>query len=182
MVSTMTIDEADPPTDRLYNAIAALSGWDEAINRATMFGPQENARRLGQVLSTILLAAGEDNAPVAVVGELDDDGTGDLSVVYDELLVAVEATTIWSDRGSFTATLHGFNNVSALRVSSAHNYFEGVSTRRGARHYGLWFTAEIDGRQFVFRSARLRQHPLVADDAILSAYEHIRDRGIVNRP
>ncbi len=79
-------DDELKTSDRLYYAIAALRGWDEAADEARGCGGMY-AVRFGRIVSSILVAADEDREPVAVSGALDEKGTGNVAIIYDRFAV-----------------------------------------------------------------------------------------------
>lgn len=63
-------------SEALYFGIKSLRGWYEIIQGAEhSMGPLLR-RNVGTVLSSVLLAGGEEVYPVAVTGSLDETGTG----------------------------------------------------------------------------------------------------------
>ena len=107
-------------SDRLYYAIAALRGWDEAADEARGYGGNYGVR-FGRIVSSILLAADDDREPVAITGALDDQGNGNLAVVYDRFVVVVDVVELTAQGGEVTVTVHEFDAIEDVRVSTTHN-------------------------------------------------------------
>lgn len=166
-------DDEFKPSDRLYYAIAALRGWDEASEHARSYGGNY-AWKFGRLVSTILVAADEDREPLAVSGVLDQQGNGNLAVIYDQFVVLADVAELSEQKGESTVTVHSFHAIDDLRVSTTHNYFDGVT--KNERHDGIELQIEIAGRRFVFPSMKRAQSPLLQGDAVLRAYTTIRDR------
>lgn len=159
-------------SDRLFYAIAALKGWDEAAEEARSYGGNY-AWRYGQLMSSILVAADEDREPIAVAGALDESGTGNLAVVYDRFVVVVDVVELSAQKGDVKVTVHGHDEIDVLRVRTNHNYFDGV--KQSPRHSGIEFETEVASKRFVFPSTRFGRSPLVQGEAAWSAYRLIRD-------
>jgi hypothetical protein len=165
-------DDDLKPSDRLYYAIAALRGWDETADRAR--GHAGNYKlKFGQLVSSILLAADEDREPLAVTGVLDEQGTGDLAVVYDQFVVLADVVELSEQKGTITVTVHGFEAIDDVQVSTAHNYFDGTAQK--SRHDGIELQIGIAGRRFVLPPMKWGRSPLLQNDAVLQAYTAIRD-------
>jgi hypothetical protein len=159
-------------SDRLFFGIQALKGWDSALYEATGFGSQY-AWRIGQMLSAILLAGGEDSEPIALAGTLDDDGTGSIVVVYSERVVVVDVSTLSANGGDVTVTVHPLADVRVVSVRTKHNYFDGVE--RSPRHQGIAFTASIGGREVEIESNSWSNSDLQKPDAVFAAFKLLRD-------
>lgn len=166
--------EAQPkPSDQLYHAIAALRGWDEVADEARSFG-RAHAWRLGQLVSSVLVSAGDDRAPLAVTGALDEHGTGNLAVIYDNFIVVGDVVELSKQTHNFAVSVHSFHAIDDIRVSTTHNYFDG--TEQHARHEGIELRIGVAGQQFTFPPSRWGHSPLLRDDAVRDAYAAIRDR------
>lgn len=159
-------------SDRLFYAIAALKGWDEASAEARSYGGNY-AWRYGQLMSSVLVAADEDREPIAVGGALDETGTGNLAVVYDRFVVVVDVVGLSAQKGDVKVTVHGHDEIDTLQVRTNHNYFDGVN--QSPRHSGIEFEIEVAGQRFVFPSTRFGRSPLVQGEAAWSAFRLIRD-------
>lgn len=159
-------------SDRLYYAIAALRGWDEASSEARGYGGSY-AVRFGRIVSSILLAADDDREPVTISGALDENGTGNLAVVYDRFVVVVDVVELTAQGGETTVTVHGLDAIEDVQVSTTHNYFDG--TEKHPRQYGMELQIGLAGRRFTFPPSKWGQSPLLQSDAVLKAYTTIRD-------
>ncbi|MEO2134871.1 hypothetical protein [Microbacterium sp.] len=164
-------------SDRLYYAIAALRGWDEAADDARGYGGNYGVR-FGRIVSSILLAADDDREPVAITGALDDQGNGNLAVVYDRFVVVVDVVELTAQGGEVTVTVHEFDAIEDVRVSTTHNYFEG--TDKQAREHGMELQIGLAGQRFTFPPTKWGQSPLLHSDAVLKAYTTIRDHRIAH--
>lgn len=166
-------DDDFKPSDRLFYAIAALRGWDEASEHARSYGGNY-AWKLGRLVSTILVAADEDREPLAVTGVLDQQGNGNLAVIYDQFLVLADVAELSEQKGESTVTVHSFHAIDDVQISTTHNYFDGTTQK--VRHDGIELQIEIAGRRFVFPPMKSAQSPLLRGDAVLQAYTTIRDQ------
>ncbi|MFP7834665.1 hypothetical protein [Marisediminicola sp. LYQ134] len=165
-------DDNLKPSDRLYYAIAALPGWDEVSEQARNLG-ESYAWRFGRILSSVLVAAGEDREPLAVTGVLNRQEAGNLAIIYDQFIVLVDVVTLSEQNGGTTVTVHGFGAIDELQISTTHNYFDGTSQQM--RHQGIELKIQIAGHEFVFPPTRWARGPLLQGDAALQAYTTIRD-------
>lgn len=164
-------DDQLKPSDRLYFAIAALRGWDDVEARARSWGGAD-ARRFGQLLSSILLAVGDDAEPLAVAGELNDEWSGNLAVIYDGLIVVADVTEMKDPRGSVVLAVYGFDAISEVQVTARHNYFDGVDSH--PRHKGMHLKFTLAGRAVSYPPQGWGRSPLITDDAAMAAYAAIR--------
>ncbi|MFG6445598.1 hypothetical protein ACFXQA_10040 [Microbacterium sp. P07] len=169
----MTDDELSHPV-RLYYAIKALPGWYQALDAAQDFPPNDLGRAVGAVVSSVLLSAGEEAEPVAVTGQLDDDRSGRLVIVYPGFLVTVEATTLGTD-GSRVTRVRYFDEISELAVETRHSYFDGVDTYPRTRDFA--FTFLLDGEQLRLAASNYSHiaAPEVKTEAIYAAFVLLRD-------
>lgn len=165
-------DDEFKASDRLYYAIAALRGWDEASSEARGYGGSY-AVRFGRIVSSILLAADDDREPLAVSGALDENGNGSIAVVYDRFVVVVDVVELTAQGGETTVAVHGFDAIEDVHVSTAHNYFEG--TEKHPRQHGMELQIGLAGQRFTFPPSKWGQSPLLQSDAVLKAYTTIRD-------
>ncbi|QRY40825.1 hypothetical protein JVX92_00585 [Microbacterium hominis] len=162
-------------SEALYFGIKSLRGWYEIIQGAEhSMGPLLR-RNVGTVLSSVLLAGGEEVYPVAVTGSLDESGTGTLLVVYPNLLVTVDAARLDSDAASHVTKLWPANSASDIVIETKHSYYYG--TEEHPRDKGFVFSVVLGGQRIqVGGSAYPHQSPLVEDSAIYEAFKAIRDR------
>lgn len=149
-------DDEFKPSDRLYYAIAALRGWDEASSEARGYGGSY-AVRFGRIVSSILLAADDDREPLAVSGALDENGNGSIAVVYERFVVVVDVVELTAQGGETTVAVHGFDAIEDVHVSTAHNYFEG--TEKHPRQYGMELQIGLAGRRFTFPTEQVGAEP-----------------------
>lgn len=168
-------DDDQKASDRLYYGVEALKGWDGRLQEAR--DPwRQNQPEVGAILSTILLAAGEDSEPLAVSGELDEAGKGELTVVYDGFFVSVIVADVTAPPGSAWASVYGFDQVTSLDLVGRHNYFSGVEGRD--RHVGTRVRVVVGGHALTLAATPWSRNPLSNDAAIFDAYERIRDARI----
>lgn len=165
-------DDELKASDRLYYAIAALRGWDEASDEARGYGGSY-AVRFGRIVSSILIAADEDREPVAVTGALDAKGSGNLAVVYDAFIVVVDVVDLTAQGGDVTVTIHGLDAIEDVQVSTTHNFFEG--TEQEGREHGIELQVGLAGQRFTFPPTKWGKSPLLHSGAVLKAYTTIRD-------
>ena len=161
------------PSDQLYYAIAALRGWDEASQQARSYGGT-HASRFGRLVSSILVAADDGRDPLAVTGALDERGTGNIAVIYDQFVVVVDVVELQEQNGEVSVILHNFDAIEAVQISTTHNFFDG--TTRHMRHEGIELQIGIAGQRFIFPPMKWAQSPLLQSDAVLLAYTTIRDK------
>ncbi|MFP1602748.1 hypothetical protein ACLD0U_08685 [Microbacterium sp. 2216-1] len=131
-------------SDRLYYAIAALRGWDEAADEARGYGGSY-AVRFGRIVSSILIAADDDREPVAITGALDDQRIGNLAVVYDRFVVVVDIVELTAHSGELTVTVHGLDAIEDVRVSTTHNYFEGTDSKPASTGWSCRSDSPVNG-------------------------------------
>jgi hypothetical protein len=160
-------------SDRLYYAIIALPGWDEVSARARSFGGNY-ALQFGRLVSSILVAAGDDREPIAVTGALDQQGTGNIAIIYDTFVVVANVVQLSDEKGEITVTVHDFDAIDLVQVSTTHNYFDGTTKQK--RHDGIELQIRIAGRRFVLPPMKWAQSPLLQGDAVLRAYTTIRNQ------
>lgn len=165
-------DDEFGPSDLVYYGIAALKGWDEVLDDARSF-PDGGAVRVGRLVSSVLLAGDEDREPVAISGALDDEGNGNIAVVYDTFIVVVDAENVKTERASFTVNVHDLGEVERLGVATNHNYFNGTKAR--PRERGIQVSIEVGGHTFLFPPRGYGQSPLLQDAAAHEAYRLVRD-------
>ncbi len=133
---------------------------------------REYVQTIGSLFSSLLLAGGEDNEPVAVSGRLDDNGTGELVVVYGDVITVATITELKAQSGEFVVTVHSFDDVKRLRVSTRHSYYVGTSEQ--PRHSGIEVSLVLDEREIAISAGGYARDPLVSNDAVLSAFERLR--------
>ncbi|AUG29858.1 hypothetical protein CXR34_10660 [Microbacterium hominis] len=167
-----------PNTDAsstLYFAIKSLRGWYEVLQGAENSMMPGFRRNVGTVVSSVLLASGEEVSPVAVTGSLDDSFSGTLLVVYPNFLVMVDALRLESDSASHVTKLCPVASASAIVIETKHSYYDG--TEEHPRHKGFVFSVVLGGQRIqIGGSAYPRQSPLVEDSAIYEAFKVVRDR------
>jgi hypothetical protein len=168
-------DDDLKPSDQLYYAIAALRGWDEASDHARRYGGNY-ALQFGRLVSSILVAAGEDRVPLAVTGVLDQQGNGNLAVIYDQFVVSADVVELSENSGEITVTVHGFDAIDDVQVSTTHNFFDGTTNRR--RHEGIELQIRLAGRRLVFPPMKSARNPLLQGDAVFEAYAALRDKRV----
>lgn len=168
----MAVDDMKP-SDRLYYGIASIRGWDEALREAHHYGGNYNTR-VGRVLSSLLLAGGENSEPVAVGGTLNDDGDGHLIVIYPDLAVFGRAQKLSANGGEMTVTVHSLDEIDKLQVSTEHNYYDGTTDY--ARHSGITVGLTLDGAQLKLTGTSYSQSPLSTDAAVFAALELLRSQ------
>lgn len=170
-------DDELKPCDLLHAAIKSLKGWYYLLeNSEDEYDRARRGRPPGQIISSVLLAGGENSTPIAVSGELDDAQSGRLTILYADRVVIVDAETLWSDAASYTTRVRFFDDISDLRVTTRHSYYDGTDTH--ARTRGFEFSFAVDGERVQLGAtkwAALRS-PLVEDQAIYAAYVAICDR------
>lgn len=158
-------------SDRVYWGIASLRGWDEALGTAHGWrGPR--AQGVGRLISGILVAGGEDRTPIAMTGQLDDKGTGNLAVLYPDVIVIATAVTILSNEASSDISVHPLSTVKSLGVTAHHNYYDG--TGRYTRHTQLEVSITVDGTLLTFAGSGYTGNEFTDDDAVKAALETLR--------
>ncbi|WP_022880537.1 hypothetical protein [Microbacterium sp. B19] len=135
------------------------------------------ARSIGALISSILLAGGEANVPLAVTGKADaNDGSGDLLVIYPDIIVTVTASDLHANTASITTRLIPAAAATDLQVETKHSYYDGTS--QFSRTRGFAFTFAVGRETFRLEASRFgyRPGPLVGEDAMYAAFRSIRDR------
>jgi hypothetical protein len=169
----------DEPTssDHLHAAIKSLRGWYYLLENAEdEYDRARRGRPAGQVISSILLAGGEDTTPIAVSGELDDAQSGHLTIVYADRIVIVDAETLWGDAASYTTRVRFFDDISDLRVETRHSHYDGTDTHPRTRGFEVSFAVDGERVQLGATKWAALRSPLVEDQAIYAAYVAICDR------
>ncbi|WP_431795653.1 hypothetical protein [Microbacterium enclense] len=158
-------------SDQLYWGIASLKGWDEALGTAHGWrGPR--AQSVGRLISGILVAGGEDRAPIAMTGQLDDNGTGTLAVLYPDVIVIATAATILASNASSDISVRPLSAVTSLGVKAFHNYYDG--TDRYTRHTQLEVSVTIDGDPVTFTGSGYIGNEFTDDNAVKAALDTLR--------
>lgn len=165
-------DNEPKPSDHVYWGINSLKGWDEALGTAHSWGGNR-ARNVGRLISGILVAGGEDRMPIAMAGQLDDDGTGDLAVLYPDVIVTATSAGILSDHARTTITVHPLSAVASLGVTAAHSYYDGIS--RYGRHTQLEVDITVDGTEFTFAGRSYNSSQLTDDNSVKAALDTVRE-------
>lgn len=174
-VPAMTDNEMKPSA-HLYDGIASLRGWGDLLRRAQHWG-NPFAWPVGQLLSNVLLAGGDERLPVAITGDLDDDGTGLLAVLYSDVVVMARATKFsgggGTDGGTAEVSVHTLREVRNVKVTARHNYYDDVEQR--PRHSDLEVHLTVDGVNLVFARRGYDSTSLTNDDAALAALGVLRE-------
>lgn len=162
------------PTDQLYYAIDDLSGWNEYLGDARDLGANYR-RTVGQLMSGIILAVGEELPPVAVGGRLDftKNGQGYLVVVFATGIAYVDVRSASTDGTDYTISLHTFSEVHALTVRTGHIYYDGVESY--PRHRNMQVGFEIAGHTVVLGASGRLEQSLTDSQSIYNAFVLIRD-------
>ncbi|MDD7944563.1 hypothetical protein PUW79_07965 [Microbacterium sp. NE2HP2] len=176
MSTTTPERDTELPSDRIYNALQQLAGWGELLRDAASGWSGEPVKHnTGRLLSSLLLAGGEDRQPIALTGELDESGTGRVIVYYPGFFVVSDVTAMRGDEGSFTARLWPASSVTDLEVRSAHSYYQGVQDR--ARHRGMAFSFSLNDERIdvSVRRSYSTDPDLLTDKARYDAFLSLRD-------
>jgi hypothetical protein len=170
----MTTDELSIP-DRVYFGVKALPGWYDVLTDAEDAYPPLPKRVIGSLISSVLLAGGEELEPIAIAGELNrDDYSGRLIVFYPTMIITVDAKQLNSERGSHETRIWPVDLVSGLALEAHHSFYDGTAER--PRHTKFAFEFDLGGDRL--RAASVAQHfqsPLVQEAAIFDAFKTIRD-------
>lgn len=165
------------PAGLLYAAIKSLDGWYYLLeNSEDRYERSRSGRTAGQIVSSILLAAGEESTPLAVAGSLGESQSGRLVIVYSDCIVVVDAKTLATDSASYSTQVRFLDEASDLSIETRHSYYDGVDTYPRTRGFAFEFT--LDGGRVRLEAkkwAALRS-PLVEDQAVYAAYVAIRSR------
>lgn len=165
----MSRDTSQTGAADLRRGIAAIRGWDSAISEALQgFG---HALYLGRMISSIILAAGEHNEPLAIAGALDDEGTGYLAVAYENFLVISDVAQISDRAGSYTVKLLGWGSVESIEVTTKHSHIGDSEPREPKDTIALLLTVAGQPLHFMVRDG---DSPLVKGAAIHSVLVAIR--------
>lgn len=166
----MTADRT--PSDRLYDGIATLPGWDRALQRAGAVRDMYSTR-VGAVVSSVLLAAGESEEAIAVAGKLSDDDRGYLAVVYGGGIVHVHVEALTAEDSDVRVSVYSFGDVERLDVRSQDSYFRRHGN--GGQPVRIEFDIDINGHLATFKPGSPARSPLTEPDAVHKAFERIRD-------
>lgn len=158
------------PADRVYYAIAATPGWDDVSSHAQFQRGSAYGVRYGRLVSSILVAAGDDTVPLAVTGALDENGTGHMALVYEGVIVAVAATRFAEPDADFSVTVHGFKEISRVQLGTKHSFFSGLDTPRST---GFVLKLDLGGVRYTFPPGQHAQNPLLTSEAAHVAYEAV---------
>ncbi|WP_223627272.1 hypothetical protein [Microbacterium sp. EST19A] len=165
------------PSDRLFYSIKDLKGWYEVLELATdsFRGNSQSRNHAGRIITSILLAAGEDLEPIAISGGLDDDGTGHLVLVYPNLILRIVGNQLKVAEGSFEMGLWPLADATELTIEARHNYFDGTDTYPRSRGMKVRFT--VGGEQVTLggTSAYRQTWPALQDNAFHAAFVALRD-------
>lgn len=174
LAHTLTLmTDALSTADRLYYAIESLRGWEPLLSLHKSRG-RDQAWRVGSLISTLLVAGGEENAPIAVSGRASDDGAGEIVVLYREFVVIAEVLTLSLTESDFIVSVLPLCDVSKLRVSTQHNYYSG--TEQSARTDGIKITFVLSDRELTLQAAPQGAPSNLTDDAaVYRAFETLRD-------
>lgn len=167
------------PNDRLFYSIKDLRGWYEVLDLAadSFYGNSPSRHSVGRLISTILLAAGEDLEPIAISGALDENGTGHLALVYPKLILRVTGNQLKKAEGTFKLDLWPLTEATELTIEASHNYFDGTDTYPRSRGVQVRFT--VGGEQVALSGTNSyhRTWPALQDDAFHAAFVALRDAG-----
>lgn len=161
-------------TDHVYYGIASLRGWYETLHRAHRWEGTSYQGRVGRLLSTLLLAGGDDRVPVAISGAMDDNQTGHLALLYPDVVVLARTHELTEDRGEFTVTLHPLTDIRKVRVEASHNYYAGTTEWR--RESGMELHVTVDGQDIVFPGRNYEANELTNEASAAAAVALIRQR------
>lgn len=171
-VTAMTEQLSTP--DRIYYALSALRGWDAVLSLHRFHSPTD-AWRVGRFVSSILLAADDDREPLAVSGRADDNGTGNLVVVYPEFIVIADASNLDVNSGDFTVAVQPLSAATDLQIATQHNFYDGVENR--PRHKSLEVSFKLNGERVTLtptQTGAYGEDTLVGNTAIHNAYIAVR--------
>lgn len=166
-------DSEVKPSDHIYSAIRSLRGWDQALHDSEGWSGNRS-RTVGELLSAVLLAGGEERLPIAIAGKLDDDGTGSLAVLHADVVVIARAVTIMTDAAETTVSVHALREVASVDVRTRHTYYDG--TDRYPRHFKIEVDVTVAGIAFTFAGLGYNSSELTSDDAVKAALGVLRAR------
>lgn len=165
------------PSDRLFYSIKEIRGWYEVLTEAqdAFYGVPPARANVGRLISTLLLAGGEDADPVAVCGHMDDERSGRLIVVHQRVIVVADVSKLNRQEAEMSVRVWPHTAVTDLSLSTRHNYFDGTERHKRTQGVSVRFsigpeTFTIDGSNTYRRSMTPLQ-----DDAIYTAYLALRD-------
>lgn len=165
------------PATNLYDAIRDLRGWGNLLAEAqdSFSGSRPARSNVGRLISSLLLAADEHSAPIAVAGTLDEEGSGRLVVIYPEVIVLAVGTALEDAGGSFSVRCWPLTAARELALQTRHSYFDG--TDRRARTSGVSVEFVVSEEKIGLQSSSIYRSdsPLTSDDAIYSAFKALRD-------
>lgn len=155
--------------DQVYYAVAELPGWNDVADHAR-FQQGSDGARYGRLISTLVVAGGEEHVPLAVSGKIDDSGTGNLALVYDGYLVVATVTDFTEQAGKISVSAHGFSDIAGVQLTTKHNFFSGSSS---SRTNGFTVTIDVGSATFTFPPVHYSQNTLVSSPAAYAAYNAI---------
>ncbi|WP_311243996.1 hypothetical protein [Microbacterium sp. WCS2018Hpa-23] len=165
------------PNDQLFYTIKELKGWYELLELATdsFHGNNPSRHHVGRLISTILLAAGEDLEPIAISGALDENGTGDLTLVYPKLILRVTGNQLKKAEGTFGLSLWQLADATDLAIEARHNYFDGTHTHPRSRGIQVRFTVGSEQVTLCGTNSYYRTSPALQDEAFYAAFLALRE-------
>lgn len=177
----MTESDVASPAHQLVAAIKTLEGYYYLLENVEDYGGRApGTRTFGALLSSVLLAGGEDVLPIFVTGEVADTGTGRLFAVYSDSIVTVSALNLDNHNAMHETQVHPFADVSELTVRTKHSYFDGTETY--PRHHGFAFAFMLAGQPVQLSASTWSpvRNDLTGDDAAYAAFVAIR-RAVLSR-
>lgn len=171
----MTQNNVNTTAQQLVAAVRTLEGWYYLLENAEDYGGRAPGTRVfGALLSSVLLAGGEDALPIFLTGELTDTGAGRLVAVYSDSIVTVSALNLENHNAIHETQLHPFADVTELTVQTKHNYFDGTETY--PRHRGFAFGFKLSGSPVHLTASTWSgvRNDLTGDDAAFAAFVAIR--------
>ncbi|MDF2047274.1 hypothetical protein P2P98_13995 [Microbacterium sp. Kw_RZR3] len=174
----MTDNNSIQPHEELYGAMKSLPGWHYVLESAQEFGGSgPGTRTVGALISSVLLAGGEDVVPIAVTGQADAEaGTGTLFVFYPGIIVEATGSQLRSAEASFRTSVHPTRQARNLHVTTKHSYFSGTDAHPRTRGFGFGVTVDQQEMEFESPNWGYQRSPLTTDEAIYAAFSAIRDQ------
>ena len=160
-------------SDDFIRGLSQLPGWNECLEQAEKSGTDRGL--FGQMLSSLLVATDDGARALALSGQLDAHGVGQVAVITAQGILHLLTKRMGEEDGEelrFELKFHSFGDLRNLSVRTSHSSFDDVEEPRHAR---MSFIIDLPDRSLTFAPVGASHpQPLVDADAILAAYRAVR--------
>lgn len=161
-------------SDDFIRGLSQLPGWNECLEQAEKSGTDRGP--IGQMLSSLLVATDDGERALALSGQLDAHGVGQVAVITAQGILHLLTKRMGEEGGEelrFELKFHSFGDLRNLSVRTSHNPFDDVE--KEPRHARMSFIIDLPDRSLTFAPVGASHpQPLVDPDAILTAYRAVR--------